>query len=146
MSEKWDRRFLKLAEEIASFSKDPSTQVGAVITKGKEIISTGYNGFSQYDSDEGYNNRELKYAKIIHAEINSILFAKRDLHGMTLYTYPFLPCSNCASIVSQVGILRVISYKNTDPRWEESINLGKQTILRNALIIEYHAVEDRDSD
>ena len=41
---KWDVRFLKLAHEVASWSKDPSTKVGCVLVKGKKVISVGYNG------------------------------------------------------------------------------------------------------
>ena len=43
---KWKKRFLKLSKEIAEWSKDPSTKVGAlIISEDKNIISTGYNGF-----------------------------------------------------------------------------------------------------
>ena len=41
----WDRRFMELAAFYARWSKDPSTQVGAVITRGKQQVSQGYNGF-----------------------------------------------------------------------------------------------------
>ena len=41
---KWDVRFLKLAHEVASWSKDPSTKVGCVLVKGKKVVSLGYNG------------------------------------------------------------------------------------------------------
>ena len=45
--EKWDRRFLRLAREVASWSKDPSTKVGAVLVDPLDntIVSLGYNGF-----------------------------------------------------------------------------------------------------
>ena len=46
MSAKWDTRFLGLATHISAWSKDPSSQVGAVITDGNRIISLGYNGFA----------------------------------------------------------------------------------------------------
>ena len=42
---KWDTRFLKLAKEIATWSKVPSTQVGAIGVKDRRILATGYNGF-----------------------------------------------------------------------------------------------------
>ena len=44
-TEKWDRRFMDMARLVASWSKDPSSQVGAVITRGKFVISVGFNGF-----------------------------------------------------------------------------------------------------
>ena len=42
---KWDMRFLELAALVATWSKDPSTQVGAVIVdSAKRIVSVGFNG------------------------------------------------------------------------------------------------------
>ena len=48
MDEKWDDRFIELANFVASWSKDPSTQVGAVIANSntKRVVSMGFNGFS----------------------------------------------------------------------------------------------------
>ncbi|NBV65073.1 MAG: hypothetical protein EBR71_11560, partial [Planctomycetes bacterium] len=44
-SEKWDRRFLQLADQIAQWSKDPSRGVGAVIVSGsRQVVATGFNG------------------------------------------------------------------------------------------------------
>lgn len=128
MNEKWDRRFLALAEFYASWSKDPSTQVGAVITRGKHQISQGYNGFPEFmdDSPELYANREYKYEHIVHGEMNAVILARRDLGGCTLYTVPFMPCSRCAAMVIQAGIIRVVSYYNDNPRWLESIERSKK--------------------
>lgn len=123
MNEKWDLRFLALAEFYASWSKDPSTQVGAVITRGKEQLSQGYNGFPQGVSDDPrlYADRGYKYEHIVHGEMNAIILARQDLRGATLYTVPFLPCSRCAAMVIQAGITRVVSYYNENPRWIDSI-------------------------
>jgi len=44
--DKWDERYLALAAEVATWSKDPSTQVGAVtVGSKKEVLSQGFNGF-----------------------------------------------------------------------------------------------------
>lgn len=127
METDWDLRFLQLAKHISSWSKDPSTKVGAVIVDpNRRIVSTGYNGFPRNVNDDSrYDNRELKYEMIIHAEVNAILFADRNLNGCTLYTYPLMPCSRCASIVIQSGIKRVVSIENIDVRWKASFNLSK---------------------
>ena len=50
--DKWDRRFLGLAAHVAEWSKDPSTQVGAVVANGKKVVSLGFNGFPQGMSDD----------------------------------------------------------------------------------------------
>jgi dCMP deaminase len=130
----WNQRFLSLAEHIAQWSKDPSTQVGAVIVDpSRRIISTGYNGLPQGvdDTDNRLHTREIKYEMIVHGEINAILFAKQDLLGSTLYTWPFMPCSRCASIVIQSGIKIVVAPLNDSPRWKDSFQLS-QTMFAEA--------------
>jgi dCMP deaminase len=131
---KWDYRFLDLAELVSSWSKDPSTKVGSVITKGNRVISLGYNGFPcQINDDKRLENREEKYKIIIHAEQNAMLFAKGDLEGCTIYTYPFMPCSTCASIIIQSGIKRVVSYKNVPARWKENFDLSLKIFLESGV-------------
>lgn len=143
MIPKWDQRFLDLAKFYSQWSKDPSTKVGAVITRGKRQISQGYNGFAQNtpDTDYLYEDRDYKYATIIHGEENAIFFAKQDLDGCTLYTYPFIPCSNCAASVIQVGITRVVSYEPSEEklqRWKRSFELSRNLFHRGKVeLIEY---------
>ena len=131
---KWHKRFLDLAKHISTWSKDPSTQVGAVIVdNSKRIISTGYNGFSMgvHDNIERLENRDIKYEMIVHGEINAIVFARQDLTNTTLYTYPFMPCSRCASIVIQSGIKTVVAPFNNNPRWKDSFEIT-QTLFSEA--------------
>ena len=137
----WNRRFLSLAEHIATWSKDPSTKVGAVIVDAdRRIISTGYNGFPRGVEDwpSRLDNRDVKYEMIVHGEINAIVFANQSLQGTTLYTWPFMPCSRCAGIVIQSGIKTVVAPYNDNPRWRASFELTEQ-MFREAgvrLIIE----------
>lgn len=125
---KWDKRFLSLAKMVASWSKDPSTKVGAVIVDDRRIISVGYNGFPEgvLDSEERYCDRELKYKYMVHAERNALLFANTSVKNATLYTYPFMPCSECAGMIIQSGIKRVVTLVNTNKRWKESFKITKQ--------------------
>lgn len=124
---KWDTRFLKLAREVSSWSKDPSTKVGAAIADGKDIISIGYNGLPRgiEDTIERLECRDLKYEIIIHGEINAILAARGNTERKTLYTYPFIPCSRCASIIIQEGITRVVSLQNNIDRWKDNFKLTR---------------------
>lgn len=131
ISEKWDRRFLEVAKLVASWSKDPSTQTGAVIVdNNNRVVSVGYNGFPKgvNDSPERYNNRELKYKMIVHCERNAILFAGRSLEGHALYTWPFMSCSVCAAMVIQAGITRCVAPAIPDrlkERWAEDMALSE---------------------
>jgi dCMP deaminase len=134
----WDRRYLALAEFISGWSKDPSTKVGAVITdSNNRVISIGFNGLPRgmEDTTERLENRELKYKLMVHAERNAIIFAERPLHGCTLYTWPFMPCSVCAGIVSQAGIRRVVAPFSDNPRWQDDFKLTKEMFAETGVAL-----------
>lgn len=126
---KWDNRFLRLAKEVASWSKDPSTKCGAVITDRNLLVSIGFNGFPKgvKDREEDYQNRELKYEKVLHGELNALLHANRSVKGCTIYVYPFMPCSRCMATIIQSGISRVVTLPTSEDlrsRWEDSHNIA----------------------
>ena len=130
MASKWSKRFLKMAELVSTWSKDPSTQVGCVIVdKDKKVLSLGYNGLPKGvdDSDEILHNRDKKYKVVIHAEVNAVLNAKSSLQNSTIYlTHP--PCSNCMSVLIQSGISKVICIKPSDDikeRYKDSYALSE---------------------
>jgi dCMP deaminase len=108
---KWDLRFLELAKLVSTWSKDPSTQTGAVIANGNQIVSLGYNGFPQkmIDLPENYSNREQKYSRIVHCEMNALLLAKGNTDGCTLYTWPLMSCDRCFVHMCQGGINRFVA-------------------------------------
>lgn len=123
---KWDRHFLRMADLVASVSKDPSTQVGAVIVDAhNRVVSQGYNGFPRgvRDDAELLANRDEKLRRTIHAETNAILFASRSLAGCTIYvTHP--PCAKCAAKIIQTGIARVVCPPPADTfaeRWADDM-------------------------
>jgi len=135
--EKWDRRFLELAKQVSTWSKDPSTQVGAILVNDlRQIVGMGYNGFARGCSDdpELYANRELKYARVVHAEVNAIIQAGHAARGTTIYVYPsfMLPpvCQDCCKAVIQAGVKGIVGYlpNETDPRvirWKDSISIAR---------------------
>jgi dCMP deaminase len=98
----WDNYFLNLAYEVAKRSKDPSTQVGAVIADEDHLLlSTGYNGGScEIDDDLIDWSRPNKYDWVIHAEENALWMAnRRNLSGCTLYVTGH-PCRRCMLRIS----------------------------------------------
>lgn len=108
---KWDLKFLELAKHVSGWSKDPSTKCGAVIVRpDNTICSIGYNGFpkNMTDRKEWYDNREEKYSRIVHAEINSLIHAREPVKGYKLYTYPFCCCDRCSVQMMQAGISRFV--------------------------------------
>lgn len=120
----WDEYFMGLALLSAQRSKDPSTQVGAVIVNDdKKIISIGYNGAPRKLNDkkmpwkrEG-NFIDTKYAYVCHSELNAILNTSTSVQNCTIYVTLF-PCNECAKAIVQSGIKEIIylsdKYNGTD--------------------------------
>ena len=140
MSDKWTGRFLQMAELVGSWSKDPSTQVGAVITEHNRIVSVGFNGYPHGVTDTAESDdREIKYLKTIHAEENAILFAKRDLNGCDIWVTHF-PCPNCAAKIVQTGITTVHCPKQTEDflsRWGDKIKISEDMFLQAGVTIHW---------
>lgn len=98
----WSDVFFDMAFTIAEKSKDDSTQCGAVIVdKDNRILSTGFNGPPSGIDDTlvPWNLRPEKYAYIIHAEENALLFALSShggtpLIGSSVYV-THMPCAEC---------------------------------------------------
>lgn len=130
MVSKWDKRFLELAQQIASWSKDPSRKIGAVIVgQHRQIIAQGYNGFPRGIKDEEYryNDRETKYKYVVHAEANAIYNALANgakLEGATLYVTGLPVCHECAKAIIQTGISRVVYDTRPDENWKDSAELA----------------------
>lgn len=145
----WDLRYLHLADHISLWSKDPSTKVGAIIVdENNRIVSTGYNGFPQNvpDNQGWLQDRETKLKYIVHAEANALLFAHRSLKNCVLYTYPFMPCSNCAGLIVQSGISRVVSIHNTCRRWKDSFSASKDIFNKAGIDLILYRFEDLDNE
>jgi len=132
-SPKWDDRFLSLAKEVATWSKDPSSQIGAVAVSDKgQVLSQGYNGFPRgiVDTDRRLYTRAEKYKYVVHAEMNVIYNATYNgvsLDGATLYVVGLPVCSECAKGIIQTGIKSVIMSKpeKINDNWIESFELTK---------------------
>jgi dCMP deaminase len=127
MNEKWKLRYIGLAKEISSWSKDPSTKVGAIVVGGMgQILSQGYNGFPRNVKDDlaSYEDKDKKQALVVHAEMNAIYNASHNgiaLRGATMFIYGLPVCHECAKGIIQVGIKSVISeYTKISRKWEDS--------------------------
>jgi dCMP deaminase len=126
----WNERFINLCKHVSQWSKDPSTKVGAVIADSKNrVVSLGFNGLPRgvQDTDERLTDRVLKYPRIVHAEVNAILNANGSVEGCTLYVFPLTPCSECAKVIIQAGIKKVI-YRlyGSSAKWDESFLIAKE--------------------
>ena len=130
---KWNHRFLSLADLVGSWSKDPSTKVGAVIVDDKNrVISVGYNGYPHGVEDSGLDDRNLKLLKTIHAEENALLFANKSVEGCILYVSPLLPCGMCMAKIIQSGITRIVARVPKEDGRESRWKLSNDVALNMA--------------
>lgn len=146
MSLKRDIDFIALAKWWAQRkSKDPSTQCGAIIVRPDgTVASMGYNGFPMgvEDKEEHLAYRDEKYPRIIHAEVNAIILAREPLHDYTMYQWPGRSCSNCAAVVINVGIKRVVNpivETHAGDRWGRSQEIGLEMYQQAG--VEYSPIE-----
>jgi len=110
----WDECFMQMTYIIAKRSKDPSTQVGAVIVNEENVVvGLGYNGFPRnientdlpWEREGDWLN--TKYPYVVHAEVNAISNANAKTKGCKIYVNLF-PCNECAKMIIQNGITEVI--------------------------------------
>ncbi|WP_412987740.1 deoxycytidylate deaminase [Pontimicrobium sp. IMCC45349] len=111
---KYDKAYLRIAEEWGKLSYCKRKQVGAIIVKDRMIISDGYNGtptgFENFcEDEEGYTKWY-----VLHAEANAILkvaASTQSSKGATLYI-TLSPCKDCSKLIHQAGIVRVVFKKS----------------------------------
>jgi dCMP deaminase len=133
----WTKRFLNLALEISTWSKDPSTKVGCVIVgSDNEILSVGFNGVPKkvFDLPDRYD-RPAKYSWVSHAEENAIAQAAKKgiaLEKSTLYC-THQPCSKCARTIIQSGINRVVFLNGVTAMPAEEFEISK-TMFDEAMV------------
>ena len=120
-------KFLPTAQTAKTYSKDPSTQVGAIaIDDDYNIRAQAYNGFPRgvHDTPERLNDRSQKYPRVVHAEANLVAMAARTgatLNGTTVLLTSLHPCSTCAGLLIQAGVKRIFAPQAKDNgRWDES--------------------------
>jgi dCMP deaminase len=145
MTPRWDKFFIKIAQDTAEMSKDRSTKVGAVLVRDNVILSTGWNGFPRGINDDlnERHERPLKYMLTEHAERNAIFNSARGgitTKGATIYmSGGGYPCSDCARAIIQAGIVEFVSlalpFGGKGGLWEESCRLGKIMLMESGVRI-----------
>lgn len=142
---KWDKRFMELARQVSTWSKDRSTGVGAVIVNDrKKVLSLGFNGFARGVNDdvESRHTRPEKNHYVIHAERNAMDEAETSLIGATIYC-TFFTCATCAHGIIQKGIKKVVA---PEPDWNaeryaESQRHAMEMYKEAGVEVEFHREE-----
>ncbi|MGI6713981.1 MAG: deoxycytidylate deaminase [Bacilli bacterium] len=123
----WDEYFMGIAVLSSMRSKDPETQVGAVVVDAEnKIVSVGYNGMPIGVDDDRLSwtrgeGLESKYLYVCHAEFNAILNARNGtaLKGCKIYVSLF-PCNECAKAIIQAGIKEIVY---ADDKYADSVSI-----------------------
>lgn len=133
----WHDYFMSLCYLTAARSKDPNTKVGAcIVDKDNRVVSMGYNGMPRGINDNdlpwsktGAHSYDTKYPYVCHAEMNAILNERHTtLDDCSLYVSKF-PCCECAKLIIQSGIKRVVFSELKPDPWEEQVPTRKMFSL-----------------
>ncbi len=107
---KFDKAYLKMAQEWAKLSYCKRKQVGALIVKDRMIISDGYNGTPSGFENCCEDEEGKTHWYVLHAEANAILklaASTQSAKGATLYL-TLSPCKECSKLILQAGINRLV--------------------------------------
>ncbi|MBE8215810.1 MAG: dCMP deaminase [Endozoicomonadaceae bacterium] len=117
---KKDGIYLKMACEMAEFSKCVSIHVACLLVRNDRILSTGVNGTpsgwlncSQFFDQNSSEHKAWSAVHEIHAELNAVIWAARmgiSIDKATAYV-THAPCSQCTKNMIAAGIQRIV-YKN----------------------------------
>ena len=116
---KFDERYLEMAEVWAKNSYCKRRQVGALLVKDQMIISDGYNGTPSGFENVCEDENGVTKPYVLHAEANAITKVAKSGNsssGATLYVTAS-PCIECSKLIIQAGIKRVVyrdEYRLTD--------------------------------
>lgn len=122
----WDEYFLRMVEMVGERGTCDRGRSGALITKDKRILATGYVGspvglpscdevgheMHAVTHEDGTISRHC--IRTAHCELNAIVNAARvgvAVEGGTIYC-KMVPCYTCAKTIINAGIERVVSIKD----------------------------------
>jgi dCMP deaminase len=140
-SDKWDQRWMEVAQHFGTWSKDPSTKVGCVVIgSSNQVLTQGFNGFPRgaNDSLARYHNRSVKYKWVEHAERNAIYNAARtgtSLMQATLYV-PWFSCAECSRAIAQSGISTLVTYNPSTYDADFMVRWGQDFIISCDILYE----------
>jgi len=147
----WDTMFIETARLWAKKSKDPNTQIGACIAgPDNEVVSVGYNSFPRgiIDNVSERFERPEKYYWFEHSERNAIFQAARgsaSLKGCRMFVSCWVPCTDCARAIINVGITEVIMGQKVEDasrvKWIEAAKRSEQMFEEAGVKLRYYEGE-----
>ena len=134
----WDKYFMEIAKMVAKRSTCDRRNVGAVIVKDKNILSTGYNGSPKglpHCDEAGHEMSDGHCVRTIHAEANALIQAAK--HGVAMdEAVMYLtdsPCYDCFKMLVNSGIKEVVYGEYYDSRYGSSskgLKLAKKARIK----------------
>jgi len=143
MNKVWRDRFFQMAQYVAKWSKDPERKVGCVLVDVElRAASFGYNGFPIGITDDDRLLGLEKNEHCVHAELNAILNARRNLTGWYCFiTAP--PCHECCKAIIQAGISTVYCPQvEQSSSWCESQQLGLNLLIESAVHVNHISIKN----
>jgi len=129
------RAFIPVIKAVASLSRNPKRAVGAgIFTRDFSIVATGFNDLSKgipHLAEMYIQPNKSKY--LAHAEENAVAQAAKYGHatqGCIMLTTGLQPCSRCARLIVQAGIIEVYYpvLDVVDPKWEEDFVFARNIL------------------
>ena len=146
MKQKFKHAYMQTAQTFAELSHARRLKVGAIVVKEDRIISIGYNGMpagwdnnceDEYLHEDGSSTLKTK-SEVLHAETNAIakLAKSNDSgNGATMFI-THSPCIECAKLIYQSGIDRVMYMQNYRD------DAGIKFLERSGVVVEQVTVQD----
>jgi len=109
----WDEYFMEIARTVATRATCPRASVGAVLTRERRILTTGYNGAPRgvsHCTDAGCIMVAGHCVRATHAEANAIVQGALHgvgLEGATAYC-THQPCVGCSKLLISAGVVRIV--------------------------------------
>ncbi len=140
-SQKWELRFLEMADMVAAGPKDPSSKVGAVLVRpDRTLASVGFKRLPARAQRRpgavrrpGLQDRDGPPPR----RTRSASRRNQSLEGHTLYVSGLPPCCSCASEIIQAGIARVVARHNMVPaRWVRNMSWAIDNMLAKGIVVD----------
>lgn len=129
---KFDDKYLRMAEIWAENSYCQRRKVGALLVKDRMIISDGFNGTPSGFENVCEDENGVTKPYVLHAEANAISKVAQSGNssaGAVLYVTAS-PCIECSKLIIQAGIKRVV-YKD-----EYRLNDGVELLRKAGIEVE----------
>ena len=113
---RYDLAYMKLAVEWSNLSYAKRMKVGAIMVKGQQIISDGFNGMPSGMDNCCEDDLFKTKSEVLHAEANAIakLAQSNESSKDAELFCTYLPCLECAKLIHQAGIKKVYYREDLD--------------------------------